>query len=179
MEHGLVGHGVLQFLIGRRHRGTRLFPRVLRTPQADRNLQGAFEQALHDQARQTTHDGEIGNQRGELRTKLTGALVGQRRQRGRPAGRTLPTMTAIFRDVRGDRGQLGDLMPSRIADAVPRVHPMRAAATRLRDEIDDRIHTLKRRQLPMAPRMPRLSAGLAPTLLATTTRTLLTCEAIG
>ena len=43
--------------------------------------QSAFEQPLHDQARQPAHDRQIGDQRGELRAKLAHDLVGQRRLR--------------------------------------------------------------------------------------------------
>ena len=179
VEHGLMRQRVLQFLIRRRDRRTRLFPGVLRTADADRNLQRAFEQALHDQPRQATHDGQVRNERGELRPKLAGQIVGQRRQRDRPARRTLPPMTAVLRDVRGDWRQFGDLMPSRIADTMPRVQAARAVPTCLRNEIHDRIHAFLRDQLTMMPRMSRLAPGSASTLRTTTTRPLSTCEAIG
>jgi len=178
VEHRLARQRVLQFLIRRGDRRTRLFPRLLRTPDADRNLQRAFEQALHDQARQATHDGEIRNQRGELRSELADEFVGQGCQRGRATGGTLPPMTAVLGNVRGDRRQLRDLMPSRIADAVPRVQAAGAVATRVRDKINDRIHALDRHQLTVVPGMPRLTTGLASTLHAPTTRTLSTGEAI-
>src|SRR5213594_1763288 len=58
------------------------------------------------------------------------------------------------RTPRGDWGQLRDLMPSRIADAVPRVQAARAVATRLRDEIHDRIDALDGHQVAMVPGMP-------------------------
>ena len=77
-----------------------------------------------------------------LSRRSTRSHLEHRSERCRPAGRTLPPMTPVLRDVRRDRGQLGDLMPARIAGAVPRVQPARAAATALRDEVDDRIHTL-------------------------------------
>jgi len=70
-------------------------------------------------------------------------------------------------------------MPSRIADAVPRVQVARAVATRLRDEIHDRIDALDRHQVAMVPGMPRLAAGLASTPHATPTLTLTSREAIG
>jgi hypothetical protein len=81
--------------------------------------------------------------------------------------------------VRGDWWQFGHLMPSRIAETVPRVQAARAAPTRLRDEIHDGIHAFRRNQPTMMPRMPRLSPGFASTLDTTTTRSLLTRETIG
>jgi len=83
------------------------------------------------------------------------------------------------RTPRGDWGQLRDLMPSRIADAVPRVQAARAVATRLRDEIHDRIDALDGHQVAMVPGMPRLTAGCAPTLHATSPLTRPTREAVG
>jgi hypothetical protein len=70
-------------------------------------------------------------------------------------------------------------MPSRIADRVSRVQAARALATRLRHEIDDRIHALHRHQLTVMSWMSRLTAGLASTLHATATFTWSTREAVG
>lgn len=52
VEHGLVRQRVHEVFIGRCDGRTRLFPCLLRTSHADRNLQRAFEQALHNQAQQ-------------------------------------------------------------------------------------------------------------------------------
>ena len=87
-------------------------------------------------------------------------------------------MTAILGNMRGDRGDLGDLMPARVALVVPRVEAVRTAATGLRDEVDDRIHPLKH-QLTMVARMARLTTGFAATLDAPSPQTLSSCEAIG
>ena len=62
VENRLVRQRLSQLLIRRRHSGTRLFPRVLRTSQAERNLQDVCEQPLHDQARQAADDRQIRNQ---------------------------------------------------------------------------------------------------------------------
>ena len=179
VENRLVRQRLSQLLIRRRHSGTRLFPRVLRTSQAERNLQDVCEQPLHDQARQAADDRQIRNQRGELRAELPGALVGHGRHRACPAGRTVPLMTAILGKMRGDRGDLGDLMPARVALIVPRVEAVRTAATGLRDEVDDRIHSPKGHQLTMVARMARLTTGFAATLDAPSPQTLSSCEAIG
>ena len=88
-------------------------------------------------------------------------------------------MTAVLGDVRGDGGQFGDLMPSGIANAVSCVQAVGAVAARLRHQIDNRIDALDGHQLPMMPRMPRLSPGLTSTLHVTPPLTLLTREAIG
>lgn len=88
-------------------------------------------------------------------------------------------MTAVLRDVRGDRGHLGDLMPSRCADAMPRAQPVCAVTTRLRHEIDDGIHAFDGHQLTVVSRMSRLTAHMASTLHATPPLTLTTCQAIG
>jgi hypothetical protein len=69
-------------------------------------------------------------------------------------------------------------MPSRITDAVPCTQTVRAAATPLRDEIDNRIYPFGRHQFPVMPRMARLTAGLAATLPATSTLALAAREAI-
>ena len=134
---------------------------------------------MDDQPRHAADDRQVRNQRRQLRPELVRMLVRQRRERDRAAGRTLPPMTAILRDVRGDRRQLGDLMSPRLADVMPRVQPVRTAATGIRNEIHERIHVLQGHQLAMMSRMPGLTAGLAATLHATTTLTLLTREAIG
>ena len=88
-------------------------------------------------------------------------------------------MTAILGKMRGDRGDLGDLMPARVALVVPRVEAVRTAATGLRDEVDDRIPPLKGHQLTMVARMARLTTGFAATLDAPSPQTLSSCEAIG
>ena len=87
-------------------------------------------------------------------------------------------MTAILGEVRLDGRQFGDLMPARIADVVARVQRPLAVATRVGDEIHDRIDALKRDQLTMVPWMARLTASPASTLHATPAFTLLTGEAI-
>jgi hypothetical protein len=88
-------------------------------------------------------------------------------------------MAAVLGDVRGNRRQLRDLMPARFADTMPCGQAVRAVPTGVRHELDERIHALRRHQLTMMPGMPRLTAGGASTLHATTTLTLLTREAIG
>ena len=84
---------------------------------------------------------QIRNQRGELRAKLTLDLVGQRRLRRLPARGTDDPMTAILRNVRLDRRQLGDLMPLRLADVVARLRRGLTMPTRLRYEVDDCVQT--------------------------------------
>jgi hypothetical protein len=69
-------------------------------------------------------------------------------------------------------------MPSRIADAVPRVQAARAVPTRLRHEIHDRIHALAGHQRAIVSRMARLTAGLASTLHAAAPLPLATGEAV-
>ena len=93
---------------------------MLGTAHADRYLERAFKHALHDQARHPADHREIRNQRRELRTKLPLDLNGQRRLRRLAARRTAPSMAAIFGNVRLDGRQLGDLMPSRVADLIAR-----------------------------------------------------------
>ena len=88
-------------------------------------------------------------------------------------------MTAILGDVRLDRRQLGDLMAPRLADTVLRGQRVLALTTRVRHEIDDRIHALDGHQWAMVSRMPGLTAGRAPTLRATPTHTWPAREAIG
>ena len=88
-------------------------------------------------------------------------------------------MAAVLGDVRGHRRQLRDLMPARLADGMPRGQTARAVATRVRHEIDERIHALRWHQAPMVSGMARLTAGVASTLQATTSLPLFTCEAIG
>ena len=173
------GSARLEFLIRPRDRGTGLFPGLLRTAHADRNLQRGFQQPLHDQARQPAHDRQIRNQRRELRAKLTGDLVRQRRLRRGPAGSTPQPMAAIFRDVRLDRRQLRHLVTPRVADRIARVQTMLAVTTRVGDEIDEGIHALNGDQRPRVSRMARLSARFAPALHAATSVALPPCEAIG
>jgi hypothetical protein len=88
-------------------------------------------------------------------------------------------MTPIFRDVRLDRRQLGDLMAPRVADLVTPMQPVRALTTRVGYEVHDRLHALGRHERPMVPRMPRLTAGPTPTLRAATPHPLSAREAIG
>ena len=72
-------------------------------------------------------------------------------------------MAPILGDVRRDRRQLGDLMASRVADIVPRAQRVLAMATRVRHEVDDRLHALLGHEGAMVPWMSRLTARLAPT----------------
>jgi hypothetical protein len=88
-------------------------------------------------------------------------------------------MTPVLRDVGLDRGQLGDLMASRVADAVPWAQGVRAPTTRVRDEVDDRLHVLEGHEWAVMPRVARLPAGVAPTLDTPATDTGLSREAVG
>src|SRR5690606_22579303 len=129
--------------------------------------------------RHAAHDRQIRNQRGQLGAELMGVLVRQWREGDRATLRTLPAMAAVLGDVRRDLWQLRHLMPTRLADGMPRVQTPRAAAARLRCEVHDRVHALDGDQLPMMARMAELSAGLASTLHATTTCPLVPREPIG
>jgi hypothetical protein len=181
VQDRLLRQRAFEFLARRGDGRTRLFPRVLRTALADRNLQRAFEQPLHDQARQATDDRQIGNQRRELRSKLTLDVRGQRRLRRLTARGTHDPMAAVFGDVRLDGRQFRDLMPSRLTDylARPRGQRMLAMPTRVRKEFDHRVHALDWHQWPRMPGMPRLTARLASTLRAPAARALLARESIG
>ncbi len=180
VEDRFVLQGRVQFGIRRRDRGTRLFPRVLRTALTDRDLQRAFEQPLHDQARQATDNRQIGNQRRELRAKLTLDVRRQRRLRRLTARGTHEPMAAVFGDVRLDGRQFRDLMPPRVADqlARPRRKCMLAIPTRVREEVHHRVYALDGQQWPRMPRMARLTARFASTLLAPAARALLARKSI-
>ena len=102
VKHGLAAQRLLEFLTRDRDRGARFFPRGLRAPQTDRDLQRAFEEPLDDQARQPTHDRQIRNQGRELRPELPLNLVRQRRLRRLSARATAQPMAAILGDVRFD-----------------------------------------------------------------------------
>ncbi len=161
VEPRFVPPGRFELRIGRGDGRAGVFPRLLRAAQADRDLQRAFEKPLHDQARQPTDDRQVGNQRRELGPDLGGPLVWQRGQ-GRPSTRrALPPMTAILRDVRGDRWPLRHWLPARLADVMTRMPPVRAGPTRLRREIDDGVHARGGHRPPMMARMTQLPAGRA------------------
>ena len=149
IEDRFVAQGGVQFGTGRRDGRARLFPRLLRAPQADRDLQRACEEPLHDEARHTTDHRQIGNQRRELRPELAGDVLGQGRDGRLPTRRALTPMTAVLRDVRGDRRQLRHLMPARLAHRVARAQSMGALPTRVRSEIHDRVDALGRYQRTM------------------------------
>jgi hypothetical protein len=76
-------------------------------------------------------------------------------------------VAAIFRDVRFDARQFGDLMASWVAYVVGRLQAALAMRTRVRDQIHDRVHTLGEDHRPRVSRtagLPaRLPAALAPT----------------
>ena len=88
-------------------------------------------------------------------------------------------MTAIFGDVRRDRGQLRHLMTARDADRLAGAEPVRARSTGIRGQIDEPFNALGWHQRAMVARMPRLPAGLASTLPASLARPLLASEAVG
>ena len=96
-----------------------------------------------------------------------------------PHSGTLPAMTAVFRDVGGDRRHLRHLMATRLAHGMARVQPARTVPAALRHEIHHRVHALDRHQLAMVTGMPRLPTRLASTLPAASALTLATGEAIG
>ena len=104
VEHRFLAQGRCEFRVRARDRRTRFLPRVLSAAQADRNVQGAFEKPLHDQPGHAAHDGQIRNQRRELRPELRGVLVGQRRESDSVAVGTLATMAAVLSDVRAIAG---------------------------------------------------------------------------
>lgn len=64
-----------EFLVRRRDRGTGLFPGLLRTAHADRNLQRALKQPLDDQAGQSADHRQIRDQRRQVRAKRTDDVV--------------------------------------------------------------------------------------------------------
>jgi hypothetical protein len=70
-------------------------------------------------------------------------------------------------------------MAPRVADVVPRVQGVRALATDVRDEIDERLHALDGHERAVVARVARLPAGLAPTLHAPAALALVAREAIG
>ena len=179
VEHGLGGQGPLEFLVGPDHGGTCLFPGMLGTAHADRYLERAFKHALHDQARHPADHREIRNQRRELRTKLPLDLNGQRRLRRLAARRTAPSMAAIFGNVRLDGRQLGDLMPSRVADLIARVQGMLAMTTRVGDERHGRIHALGGDQPSPMTWMTWLPTTLPATLRAATPFALASGQSVG
>jgi len=82
VEHRLLGQRPLEFLARPGDGGTRFFPGFLGAPHADRNLERPFEQPLHDESRQATHDRQVRNQGGQLRSELPLDLVGQGHLRG-------------------------------------------------------------------------------------------------
>jgi hypothetical protein len=177
VEDALLRQRVVEFPIGPGDRRTGPLPRVLRVAPADRILLlRAFEQSLHDQARQPTDHRQIRNQGCELWTELPRELVGQRRL---VAGGTHPAMTPIFRDVRLDRGQLGHLMASRCTEAVTRPQGVRAMTTAIGDQIHKRIHALGRHQCARVPRMSWLPAWPASAFVPTASHALSPGEAIG
>jgi len=88
-------------------------------------------------------------------------------------------MAAILGDVRFDGWQFGDLMASWIPDAVARVQPVPAMATRLGDKIHGLIRTLGGNQRARMPGMSGLPTGLTSTLRAATAFALAAGKAIG
>jgi hypothetical protein len=69
-------------------------------------------------------------------------------------------------------------MAARLADVIARMQTVLALATGLGHEVHDRVHALGGDEWAMVPRMPRLPAGLAPTLHAPTPHTLTARETI-
>jgi hypothetical protein len=88
-------------------------------------------------------------------------------------------MTPIFRDVRLERGQFGDLVTARVADVIAPVQCLLAVTTHLRDEINDRIHPFDGHQQPRLPGMPRLTTWFASALCPPTAFALSASETIG
>ena len=180
VEHRLLGQGPLEFLARPGDGGTRFFPGLLGTAHADRNLERPFEQAPHDEARQATHDRQVCNQGGQLRSELPLDLVGPGRLRGLAARGTDDWRTLVFGDVRFDRRQLGALIPSRRAGEHALIGPqwVIAMATHGRQEFHRRVHALRRDQRPAMARMSRLPAACPPTLLTPSPRALSAGESI-
>ena len=158
---------------------TGFFPRGLRAAQTHRNLQSAFQDALHDEARHSTDHRQIGNQRGELRTELTHDLVGQRRLRRLSAPATSHAMAPIFSDVRLERRQFGDLMAPGIADVGAGMQGVVAMATSVGDHVDDRVDALSGHQGAPVARMARLPTWFAAALQTPTSFTLPPGQTVG
>jgi len=179
VEDRLMGQGLFECLARRGDGRTGFFPRLLRAAHAHWKVQRAFEQPLHDEARQATDDRQIRNQGRELRAKLACDLDGQWRLRRLPARGTAPSMAAIFGNVRLDGRQFGDLMPSRIADLIAHLQGMLAMTTRVGDERHDRSHALGRNQRSPVAGMTRLPTALPSTLGAATPFALTSGQSIG
>ena len=179
VEHRLVAQRLLEFLARRRDGVTRFFPRRLRTAQTDRDVQGVFQQRLHQPARHPTDHRQVRDQRRELRAELAGDGRRHRRLGRLPARRTDHVRTLILGDVRVDRRQFRDLMAAGLArhPAPARRQPMLAMPTRVRKDVDDRIHALGGHQWTTMAGMARLAARLAAALLAAAPLPLAACQA--
>lgn len=103
---------------------------------------------MDDEARHAAHDRQIGDQCGELRSKLADDVFGQRRLRQRSTVGAPSAMTAIFSDVRRNRRQLRHLMPSRVAGLVARAQRLLTVPTAFGHQIDGRVHALGEHHRP-------------------------------
>jgi hypothetical protein len=129
VDDGLVRQHCCEFGIRRRQSRARFLPCMLGAPQTDRNLQRAFEEALHDQPRHAAHDGQIRNQGRRFGAELVRVLVGQPGQCDGAAVGTLAAMAAELGDVRRNRRHLRDVMPTRMSDRIfwpmyPKLYPL-------------------------------------------------------
>ena len=63
------------------------------------------------------------------------------------------TPTAVVDNVRRNGRQFGDLMAARVPDIVACAQRLLAMPTRVRDEVDDRVHVVSGDQRPRVPGM--------------------------
>jgi hypothetical protein len=94
--------------------------------------------------------------------------IGQRHLRRGAARGTPPAMAAIFGNVRLDGRHVRHLMASWVADVIARVQGALAMPTRVRDKINDCVHTFGGNQRARMARMAWLTAWFATALPATT-----------
>ena len=173
-----VSHGRFQFPIRFGDGDTGVFPGVLGTPQTDRDLQGALEQPRHHQPRHSAHHREIRNQRGQVRPELAHGVVGERGDGDHAAGRTLPPVAPVLRDMRGHPREVGHLRSSGPPDGIACMKAAGTASAPVRNMINDVIHPVCGYQPSRVSGVARLPSRLAAALDPATAASLPTGETI-
>src|SRR3974390_1977600 len=115
VQHWLIRQLLFQFLTRGGYGCTGFFPALLRTSQADLDSQNLRQQRFHPAPGQATDHRQIGDQSGQLRSKVSSNLFRQWCPGPFFAVATYHVRELILGDLGADGWYFGDLMPSRLS----------------------------------------------------------------
>ena len=170
VEDGFVGKLLLEFLMGGLQGRAGLFDRFLGASETDAGAKDGFQQFFHLPSGHAADNGQISEERRQLRPEMIEDFSRNRGPRDLATVRADDFPELVLDNVGSDFGKLGDLMPVGLTFHGKTLSVIRKLVTavfaRWRQDWNHFIRPFGRNQGTVTSGMPFLSAGLAPGLLA-------------